>query len=150
MYPSYNNQLYMQDLQNTRDRIDRQLQQMQQMQPQNTPQQTTPITQNFQIAPSQNLGGIKYVNDREEVKRELVFGDTIFVNKEYSRMWLKNARGETKEYNLIEVIELDPKDAEIENLKAQIKELKEGMVRDDERNSKSINEPNKKSKSAGV
>ena len=146
MYPAYNNQFYMQDLQNTRDRIDRQLQQMQQQ----GPQQPAPITQNFQIAPTQGVNGIKYANSKDEVARELVFGDTIFVNKDYTTMWLKNARGETKEYGLVEVIELDPKDAEIENLKAQIEELKKGGEYKDEPSDEYVNEPTKKSKSSGL
>ena len=149
MYPAYNNQFYMQDLQNTRDRIDRQLQQMQQMQQQG-PQQPAPITQNFQIAPTQGVSGIKYANSKDEVSRELVFGDTIFVNKDYTTMWLKNVRGETKEYGLVEVIELDPKDAEIKSLKAQIEELKKGGEYKNEPSDEYVNEPTKKSKSSGL
>ena len=90
------------------------------------------------------------MNSKEEVKRELVFGDTLFVNREYSRMWLKNARGETKEYTLVEVIELDPKDAEIEDLRAQIRALTEGGDYNAGSNDKSIAEPIKKPKPTGV
>ena len=53
-----------------------------------------------------------------------MFGDTIFVNKTMDRMWLKNARGETKEYEVIEIAEVDPKDVEIRKLQAQIEDLK--------------------------
>lgn len=66
MYPNYNNQFYMQDLQGMRDRIDRQLQQMQQI---SQPQQT-PITQNFQLAPSQNNSSIKYAENLDDVKKD--------------------------------------------------------------------------------
>lgn len=124
MYPNYNNQFYMQDLQGMRDRIDRQLQQMQQI---SQPQQT-PITQNFQLAPSQNNSSIKYAENLDDVKKELVLGDTLFINKSFTTMWLKNARGETKTYEVKEIVVLDEKDAQIENLKAQIEELKKEMM----------------------
>ena len=96
-------------------------------QPQFPPQQpqTPPnINQTFQLAPNQPNNNVRYAESKEDVKKELVFGDTIFVNKTYNRMWLKNARGETKEYELIEIVELDPKDAEIRKLQGQIEELK--------------------------
>ena len=124
MYPNYNNQFYMQDLQGMRDRIDRQLQQMQQI---SQPQQT-PITQNFQLAPTQNNSSIKYAESLDDVKKELVLGDTLFINKSFTTMWLKNARGETKTYEVKEIVVLDEKDAQIENLKAQIEELKKEMI----------------------
>ena len=124
MYPNYNNQFYMQDLQGMRDRIDRQLQQMQQI---SQPQQT-PITQNFQLAPTQNNSSIKYAESLDDVKKELVLGDTLFINKSFTTMWLKNARGETKTYEVKEIVVLDEKDAQIENLKAQIEELKKEMM----------------------
>ena len=124
MYPNYNNQFYMQDLQGMRDRIDRQLQQMQQI---SQPQQT-PITQNFQLAPSQNNSSIKYAESLDDVKKELVLGDTLFINKSFTTMWLKNARGETKTYEVKEIVVLDEKDAQIEDLKAQIEELKKEMI----------------------
>lgn len=111
----YNNQMYMQDLQQMRDRIDRQMQIANQNQP-----QTTPITQNFQLAPNQNSNGIRYVNSIEDVKKELVFADTLFTNKEYTLLWLKNASGDVKAYELKEIIELDEKDRKIADLEAKI------------------------------
>lgn len=117
MFNPYNNQMYMQDLQNMRDRIDRQMQLANQNQP-----QTTPITQNFQLAPNQN-NGIKYVSSIEDVRKELVFADTLFINKELSQLWLKNASGDIKVYQLIEIIEKDPKDARIEELEAKLDKL---------------------------
>lgn len=104
----------MQDLQGLRDRIDRQMQMANQNQP-----QATPITQNFQLAPNQN-NGIKYVNSIEDVRKELVFADTLFVNKEYTQLWVKNASGEVKTYELKEIIEKDPKDLKIAELEAKI------------------------------
>lgn len=52
-YP--NNQYYMQDLQNMRDRFDKQMQQMQQLNQNQMQQQPTPqpqIHQSFQLAPN--------------------------------------------------------------------------------------------------
>ena len=120
MYNPYNNQMYMQDLQGLRDRIDRQMQ----MVNQNPPQTQTPqINQNFQLAPSQNNNGIKYANSVDDVKKELVFADTLFVNKEYTQLWYKNASGEVKTYELKEIIELDEKDLKIRDLEAKINML---------------------------
>lgn len=113
----YNNQMYMQDLQGLRDRIDRQMQIANQNQP-----QSTPITQNFQLAPNQN-NGIKYANSIEDVKKELVFADTLFVNKEYTLLWVKNASGEIKTYELREMVVKDEKDLKIEELEAKIDKL---------------------------
>lgn len=118
MFNPYNNQMYMNDLQNMRDRIDRQLQMANQNQP-----QSTPITQNFQLAPSQNNNGIKYVYSIDDVKKELVFVDTLFVNKEYTQLWHKNASGEIKTYELRKIIEKDEKDLKIEQLEAKINML---------------------------
>ena len=115
MYNPYNNQMYIQDLQGLRDRIDRQMQMVNQ-----NPPQPTPITQNFQLAPNQNSNGIKYVNSVDDVKKELVFADTLFVNKEYTQLWYKNASGEVKTYELKEIIELDEKDLKIRDLEAKI------------------------------
>lgn len=114
----YNNQMYMQDLQGLRDRIDRQMQMANQQQP-----QTMPITQNFQLAPSQNSNGIRYANSIEDVKKELVFADTLFVNKEYTLLWHKNASGEVKTYELKEMVIKDEKDLKIAELEAKINML---------------------------
>lgn len=115
MYNPYGNQMYLQDLQGLRDRIDRQMQMVNQNQP-----QTTPITQNFQLAPTQHNKGLKYVDSIDEVKKEVVFEDTLFINKNFSLLWYKNVGGDIKVYELMEVIEKDPKDLEIEELKAKI------------------------------
>lgn len=87
--------------------------------------QTPPnINQTFQLAPNQPNNNIRYATSKEEVKKELVFGDTVFVNKEYDRMWLKNARGETKEFELIEIVEVDISTRKIEELTADNEMLK--------------------------
>ena len=121
MYNPYNNQMYMQDLQVLRDRIDKQMQ----MQMNNQTQQPTPITQNFQLAPNQSNNVIKYAESIDEVKKELVFADTLFVNKEFTLLWYKNASGEVKTYGLKEIIELDEKDRRIAELEAKIKKLEQ-------------------------
>ena len=115
-------QMYQQDLINLRDRIDKQLQQVN-----NQPSQPAPITQNFQLAPNQNQNGIKYVNNIDDVKKELVFADTLFVNKEYTNLWLKNAVGEIKTYELKEIIEMDEKDRQIAFLTEKIEALEKEM-----------------------
>lgn len=126
--PYYNQQAYQQDLMNMRERIDKQLQQAQI--PIQQPQQA-PITQNFQLAPNQNQNGIKYVNTIDDVKKELVFVDTLFVNKEYTLLWLKNALGEVKTYKLEEVIEIDEKDQKINELMAKIERLESEMKKNE-------------------
>lgn len=117
-----NNQIMQQDLMNLRDRIDKQLTQIQNPQPQN-PQ--APITQNFQLAPNQNNTGIKYVTSIDDVKKELVFGDTMFVNKNFTQMYMKDIIGGIRTFNLQEIIELDDKDKEILELKKELESMKE-------------------------
>ena len=126
--PYYNQQAYQQDLMNMRDRLDKQIQQAQM--PMQQPQQA-PITQNFQLAPNQNQNTIKYANTIDEVKKELVFNDTLFVNKEYTLLWLKNALGEVKTYKLEEVIEIDEKDQKINELMAKIERLESEMKKNE-------------------
>lgn len=148
MFNPYFNQQYQQDLINMRERIDRQLQQSQ-----NPPQmqQPVPITQNFQLAPNQNQNGIKYVNSIDDVKKELVFVDTLFVDKEYTQLWLKNALGEVKTYKLEPIIELDEKDRKIAELTAKIDMLESEMKNSESstNDNKHINATDTKSKSSG-
>lgn len=135
MYNSYN-PMYMQELQNMRDRIDRQLQFVNQNQP------PAPITQNFQLAPNnQNNSNdnIHYANNVDDVKKELVFNDTLFINKERTLLWVKNASGDVKTYGLKEIIELDEKDLKINELMARIKVLEEERANDEQYVSKDVN-----------
>jgi hypothetical protein len=121
-YPYYgNNQMYMQDLQNMRERIDRQMMQMQQPQ-QMQNQQPQGITQNFQLAPNNstiNDFDAKYAKDIDEVKNTLTLKNTLFVNKDMSILWFKDAAGNIKSYSLAEIIQKDEKDILIDQLKAQ-------------------------------
>lgn len=124
MYPNYNNQFYMQDLQGMRDRIDRQLQQMAQM-------SQPSINQTFQLNSSQNQV-IKRVNSIEEVKNELVITESIFLNEDFNEMYIKSVDGTIKKYKYEPIIELDEKDKKIieltksnEKLLKELTELKE-------------------------
>lgn len=128
-YPMYNNnsQFFMNDLQAMKDRIDRQMQQIQQQQQQ--PQQIPQVTQNFQLAPTQNQSDFdgKYANNIDEVKNTLALKNTFFVNKDMSILWFKNTGGEIKTYSLQEIVEIDPKDKEIAELKQQISIMQSNM-----------------------
>ena len=127
-YPIYpNNQFYTQELQSMRDRIDSQLKQLQQSQmQQQIPQH---ITQNFQLAtnPTNNELESKYANSIDDVKNTFVMKTGLFINKDFSTLWIKDVTGNIKTYSLEEVIEMDDKDKEILDLKKQIKEMK-GLI----------------------
>ncbi len=114
---------YINDLQKMRDRIDNQIRQYQQNQFQPMAQ---PITQNFQITPSQNVSDLesKYVENIDEVKNTFVMKTGLFINKDFSTLWIKDVSGNIRTFKLDEVIELDEKDKEISLLKKQIKEMK--------------------------
>lgn len=132
-YPYYpNNQFYMQnmqDLQNMREKIDRQMQQMQQLNQNQMQQQPTPtnLTQNFQLAPNpiNNELESKYANNIDEVRNTFVMKTGIFVNKDFTSMWVKTTDGNIKTFKLEEIVEIDEKDKEIVMLKKQIQEMKE-------------------------
>ena len=117
MYGMYNSQMNI-------DRINNQIKELETLrgQYQNMPQQQpTNLTQNFQLAP--NNSGIKYVNTIEDVKKELVFTDTLFPNKEFTYLYVKNSKGDIKTYELLEVIEKDEKDILIDELMEKINRL---------------------------
>lgn len=126
-YP--NNQYYMQDLQNMREKIDRQMQQVQQMnqnQMQHQPVPQPQIHQSFQLAPQSSFSEIqaKYVSDINDVKNTFVMSLGMFLNKEMTTLWLKNINGEIRTFSLNEIIEQDPKDIEINNLKQELENMK--------------------------
>lgn len=146
MYPNnYNNQFYIQDLQNMRDRIDKQLQQMTQPK-----QQQVPITQNFQLAPSPTQSTMHFVNTIDDVNKEFVYGDTPFFSNDMSVMWVKNAKGMIKSYSITEIIEKDEKDVMIESLQMQIEELRKGMISNAKSNNTNDDEPTKDEKPTNV
>lgn len=126
--PYFNQQTYQQDLINMRDRLDKQIQQAQVQQMNNN--QPPAINQTFQLSPNQT-NHIKYVESEDDVNKELVFADTLFVNRTYTKMWFKNASGEVKEYELKEVIKKDEKDVQIASLMAKIDELEREMKKNE-------------------
>lgn len=126
-YTPYNNTFYMQDLQNMRDRIDRQMAQLQQNQ---VPQpQPTSLTQNFQLAPNPSNSELeaKYADNIEQVKNTFVIKTGIFATKDFSTIWIKDVTGNIKTYKTEEIVELDEKDKEILALKKEIESMK-GMI----------------------
>lgn len=120
-----NGQYYMQNLQDMRDRIDNQMKQYQQSQMQQP--QIPQINQNFQITPTTNNNEIqaKYVNNIDDVKNTFVMTTGLFVNKDFTSMWIKTTDGNIKAFELNEIIETDPKDIEIDNLKQEIQRMRE-------------------------
>ena len=116
----------------TIDRINAQMSELESMKQQiaqRQSQQPTPtnLTQNFQFAPT-NQGLLRYANSIEEVKRDMVIGDTPYFSKDMSVLWVKNNKNEIKTYELHEIIPKDEKDLQIEYLQAQIEELRKGQV----------------------
>lgn len=132
-YPFYNNnQFYMQDLQNMKDRIDSQMRQLQNQQPIQQPQ----IHQNFQLAPQNNNNELesKYADNFDEVKNTFVMKTGIFTKKDFSTIWVKNVNGDIRTFKTEEIFELDEKDREILDLQRQLNELR-GEIE----NAKSVN-----------
>ena len=129
-YP--NNQYYMQDLQNMRDKIDNQMRQLQNQQPIQQPQ----IHQNFQLAPQNNNNELesKYADNFDEVKNTFVMKTGIFTKKDFSTIWIKDVSGNIRTFKTEEIVELDEKDREILDLQRQLNELR-GEIE----NAKSVN-----------
>lgn len=144
-YPYYsNNQYYMQnmqDLQNMREKIDRQMQQMQQLNQSQMQQQPVPITQNFQIAPNPTNNELesKYANSINEVRNTFVMKTGVFVNKDFTSLWVKNTNGDIKTFRLEEVVEIDPKDKEIQMLRNELERMKGMMLNESDGNNSDIN-----------
>lgn len=119
------------------DRIDNEIERLKQMKIQM--QQPTPITQNFQLAPTSS--GMKYANTIDDVKKEIVYFDTPYFSKDLSVLWIKNSKGDIKAYELNEIVEKDDKDIQIEYLQSQIEELK-GMIKNDANDSNVVTKQN--------
>ena len=113
--------------QTTRERIDGQINQLQQLKEQlsqsNLPQTPTNLTQNFSLSPMPQ-SSMKFANSFDDVSKEMVYIDTPFFSKDMSVMWLKNAKGDIKSYELNEIIQKDEKDIKIEFLTAELEGLK--------------------------
>ena len=155
-YNPYNGNIYMQEMQNMKDRIDRQMQQYQQSQNQITQQQQQQqqpqpqIQQTFQLAPNQsdNSGlDAKMVQNVDEVKSFLVLRPTLFVNNEYSELWIKDINGNIRNFTLEEIIPIDESAEEINNLKQELSDIKALLLQQAEmqrqlpENPQSIEEP---------
>lgn len=139
----YNNPYMPYNNQSAIDRINTQMAELEKIREQlQKPVQQPPITQNFQLAPT-NREIIKYANSMEEVSRDMVVGDTPYFSKDMSVVWIKNTKGEIKTYELNEIVPKDNKDIQIEYLQAQIEELKKEMRRNEPANV--IDEPITKS-----
>ena len=127
----------------TRERIDTQIAQLQQMKEQlaqaSIPNQTPSINQTFQLAPTH--GGMKYVNSIDDVQKEVVYADTPYFSNDLSVLWVKNAKGNIKTFELKEIVAKDEKDMVIESLQMQINEMKE-MINNAKPISTNVNEAN--------
>jgi len=105
--------------QSLNEKIDSEIAKLQQMKNHNISQPA--INQTFQISPTNN--GIKFANDIDEVQKELAICETPFINKDYTILWIKNAKGEIRTFNLEEIIPKDEKDLIIEKMQLQIDKL---------------------------
>jgi len=115
--PYYN---YNASAQNSVDRIDNQIKELENMRAQIQRTTQPAINQTFQLAPN---GGIHYANSIEDVQRELVMTDSLFVTKDFTTMWFKTVKGEIKTYKLTEIVEKDEKDKLIDELNEKIRVL---------------------------
>ena len=142
---SYNPQMTIDKINEQMNELNRMKQQLQQT----NQQPMQPITQNFQIAPT-NREVIRYANSMEEVQRDMVIGDTPYFSKDMSVVWIKNTKGDIKTYELTEIIAKDDKDILISSLQMQIEELRKEV----KQNAKPINtnddEPTSNEKSTNV
>lgn len=122
---------YLGELQQMRERIDKQIQQAQQPQQQIQPVQPS-VTQTFQLAPQSNnnneLEG-RYAENIDEVKNTFVMKTGIFATKDYSTIWVKNVSGDITTYKTEQVVEMDKKDIQIQNLQKELEEMKMIMAK---------------------
>jgi hypothetical protein len=67
---------------------------------------------------------MRYANSIDDVQKEMVISDTPFFSKDMSVVWVKNAAGDVKTYELNEIVVKDEKDLQIALLQGQIEELR--------------------------
>lgn len=84
--------------------------------------QPTILNQTIQTGPGGQ--GVRYAESIDDVKREMIFADTLFVNKAFTNMWFKSPNGNIKTYLLEEFIPKDEKDLQIEALKRELEDFK--------------------------
>lgn len=144
----YNNPYYSNfNMQQNLDNINNNIAELEKLKAQIQNRQNQPqINQTFQLAPN-NQTSMRYANTIEDVNKEMVTGDTPFFSKDLSIVWIKNAKGEVKSYELTEIIIKDDKDIMIESLQNQINELK-GMIKNE--HNANTNEPIKSSQSPSI
>lgn len=106
------------------DRIDNQIKELEGMRAQLQQRQQPAINQTFQLAP--NSGGVRFVSSVEDVSKELVFTDTVFLSRDFKSMWIKNTKGEIRPFEIKEVVKKDEKDLIIDELKARLERLERG------------------------
>lgn len=136
-YNPYNGNYYAQKIQNLqgiREQTDKQIQDLQNMlqmqqhiQQQNYSQQQPQIQQTFQLSnPNNNLGDFdaKYIDSVDDIKNIIVYRKTLFINKDMSKLYFKDANGNVKTYELNEIVEKDEKDIEIDKQKDEINKQK--------------------------
>lgn len=70
--------------------------------------QPTILNQTIQTGPGGQ--GVRYAESIDDVKREMIFADTLFVNKAFTNMWFKSPNGNIKTYLLEEFIPKDDKE----------------------------------------
>lgn len=90
--------------------------------------QPTILNQTIQAVPSST--GIRYAESIDDVNREMVFTDTLFINKDFTNMWYKTPQGKVRPFLLQEIVPKDEKDLRIESLEKQVRELLEERKED--------------------
>lgn len=108
------------------DRINNQIAELERMKNQissNPLPQPTNLTQNFQLAPTNN-SPMKFANSIEDVKKEIVVANTPYFSNDLSVVWVKSIKGDIKAYEMKEIVEKDEKDIKIDYLTAQVEDLK--------------------------
>ena len=95
-------------------------------------QQPTVINQTFQSSPN-GIVGLKHVNSIEDAEKELTVVETAFVKDDYMQLFIKNAKGEIRTFDMFEVIPKDEKDEIIEQLRSENEKLK-GMIKNESAN----------------
>lgn len=118
-------------------------------------QQPTVINQTFQSSPN-GVAGLKHINSIEDVEKELTVVETAFVTNDYTQLFIKNAKGEIRTFDMFEVIPKDEKDEIIEQLRSENNKLK-GMIKNestnatnDEQGNTTIDKPTKTKTTSNV
>lgn len=121
------------------DRINSQIAELEKLRSQ-IPTQPTPtnLTQNFQLTPQYNQ--MRYVSSLDDVKKESVVIDTPFFSRDLSVMWIKNAKGDIRGFELNEIIPKDNKDMQIEFLQSQIEQLRKEIRHNESTINDDVNE----------